>query len=96
MRELIDVLTARALPTDLWGLHPATFGVGAEDQVGAVEIDVRGHARRKLAALRCHRTQLAPDHLLTALPDDLAAEFLGCERWRHVAGPDTLAELLGA
>jgi LmbE family N-acetylglucosaminyl deacetylase len=83
----------RGLPHDLWGLEPEAFGAYADSSLA---LDVGSVVPRKLAALRCHRSQLAPDHLLTALPDDLAAEFLGTERWRHAAGPDTLAELLGA
>jgi len=38
----------------------------------------------RFAALRAHRTQVGPDHLLGALPADLAAEFLAHEPW---AGP---------
>ena len=74
----------RGLPTDMWGLEPEAFGSSTEG--AAVVVDVRSVLDRKLAALRSHRTQLAPGHLLAALPDDLAQLFLGEESWR-VARP---------
>jgi LmbE family N-acetylglucosaminyl deacetylase len=73
--------------------------VGAEDQVGAVEIDVRGHARRKLAALRCHRTQVGSEHAFSSLPDDLVERFLGVERYvplQGEPGEGWLEQALGA
>lgn len=79
---LVAAARERALPTDLWGIEPEAFGSAAHDPV--VVVDVRPALQLKLAALRAHRTQLAPDHLLSALPDDLAERFLGHERWRVV------------
>jgi LmbE family N-acetylglucosaminyl deacetylase len=86
MRELTEALEARALPADLWGLHPGQFGVRAQDQVSALELDVRRHAGRKLDALRCHRTQLGPGHAFAVLPDDLVERFLGFERYVPLLG----------
>jgi LmbE family N-acetylglucosaminyl deacetylase len=34
---------------------------------------------RKLAALRCHRTQLDESHAFTLLTREIAAEFFGSE-----------------
>lgn len=79
--ELAAAATERGLPHDLWGLEPAAFG---SDRAPTVAIDIRRVLTQKLAALRAHRTQLGPDHLLTALPLDLAERFLGTEPW---AGP---------
>ncbi|MBV8999441.1 MAG: PIG-L family deacetylase [Solirubrobacterales bacterium] len=81
MEDLVDELSRRELPTDLWDLEPREFGVGSEDRVGEIVLDVRPHAIRKLAALRCHRTQVGPGHAFAALPADLAVRFLGIERF---------------
>jgi len=77
---LVEAARARGLPSDLWGIAPEAFGSSGEGAVVAVDVeDVVG---RKLAALRAHRSQLGPDHLLSVLPDDLARRFLGEEEWR--------------
>jgi LmbE family N-acetylglucosaminyl deacetylase len=93
--RLVAAVRERGLPADLWGLAPEAFG---SDEPATVTVDVRAVLARKLAALRAHRTQLAADHLLSALPDDLAGRFLGEEAWR-LAGPraagDPLAAMLG-
>ena len=78
MAQLVAAAAARGLPTGLWELEPGDFGVA---RATAVEIDVEAVIERKLAALRAHRTQFAADHLLAALPVDLAIRFLGVEGW---------------
>ena len=78
MAELVAAAAQRHLPVDLWGLSPAAFGVA---RATSIEIDVRPVIARKLRALAAHRTQFAADHLLAALPADLAARFLGDEGW---------------
>ncbi|HET8822284.1 MAG TPA: PIG-L deacetylase family protein [Thermoleophilaceae bacterium] len=80
--ELARAMRERGLPSDLWGIAPADFGV--EDEDGAVELDVRPFLERKLSALRRHRSQLDPGHLFSALPADLAERHLGWERFRRV------------
>jgi LmbE family N-acetylglucosaminyl deacetylase len=77
MPELAAEMAARGLAADLWGLEPAAFGVPA----GSIDtvIDVAPFVEAKLRALRCHRTQFGPGHLLAELPDDLAARFLATE-----------------
>ena len=47
-------------------------------------MDVRDFASRKLAALRCHRTQIGPDHAFSAVPEDVFREHLGWERFLAV------------
>lgn len=79
--DLAAAAAERGLPHALWGLEPEAFG---SDRAPTVAVDVRTVLTQKLAALRAHRTQLGPDHLLTALPPDLAERFLGTEPW---AGP---------
>ena len=88
--ELVAAAAARGLPVDLWGLDPRAFGSAPKSP--AATIDVRAALPRKLRALRAHRTQLAGDHLLAALPDDLARRFLGDETW-HAGCADALAAL---
>jgi N-acetyl-1-D-myo-inositol-2-amino-2-deoxy-alpha-D-glucopyranoside deacetylase len=99
MPELAAELVARGLPADLWELEPEDFGTDERD--GEVELDVREFVCQKLRALRCHRTQLGPDHAFAALPLDLAERFLGCERFVRVPAGDSrarvwLVEVLGA
>jgi LmbE family N-acetylglucosaminyl deacetylase len=89
--ELAAAAAQRGLPHELWGLEPEAFG---SDRMPNVTVDVRAVLAQKLLALRAHRTQLGTDHLLTALPFDLAERFLGFEPW---VGPreGKLEELLG-
>jgi LmbE family N-acetylglucosaminyl deacetylase len=91
--QLAEAMSERGLPSDLWGIPPAGFGV--EHGGGGIELDVRPFLERKLRALRRHRTQLDPGHLFSSLPPDLAEEHLGWERFRRVrpsrAGTDWLS-----
>src|SRR5262249_8853139 len=59
MTELVAAAHAksnRELSPSLWGIEPDAFGDGALPPTFA--IDVRDWIPRKLAALRCHRTQM--------------------------------------
>jgi N-acetyl-1-D-myo-inositol-2-amino-2-deoxy-alpha-D-glucopyranoside deacetylase len=90
MSALAAAAAERGLPTGLWGLEPEDFGWGRE---ATLVLDVRSVLDRKLAALRAHRTQVGADHLLAALPDDLAERHLGHEGWVGPSG-GPLEELL--
>jgi LmbE family N-acetylglucosaminyl deacetylase len=83
--ELVAQLAAaagdRGLPGGLWDLRPEMFGATRDAADEIVTVDVRDVLDRKLRALACHRTQFAADHLLAALPHDLATRFLGHETW---------------
>jgi LmbE family N-acetylglucosaminyl deacetylase len=79
--EVVAAAAARGLPHDLWGLEPAAFGA---ETPATVSVDVRAVLPQKLTALRAHRTQVGRDHLLSALPLELAQRHLGFEPW---AGP---------
>jgi hypothetical protein len=59
-------------------------------------VDVRSFVAAKLRALRSHRTQLDPAHLLLSLPDDLAQEFLGREYFVRSRPRDGAADWLAA
>jgi len=81
----VTVSAARALarlgrPGELWGIAPEDFGV--DELAGAVRMDVRPFAATKQQALRCHRTQVGPRHLLAGLPPGLATRYLGYEWFR--------------
>jgi len=84
MRRVLDAVASR-LPAgarhDLLGIDaPDAFGHGAEPPT--LVLRVGHHAARKLAALRCHRTQVAGgpfDHLEPAEAESL----LGVEHYRR-------------
>ena len=75
--RLVSLARARGLAADLWGIAPDAFGAPADSITTA--LDVRAFLPAKLAALHCYASQIAPSHLLSALPDDLAEQFLGRE-----------------
>jgi N-acetyl-1-D-myo-inositol-2-amino-2-deoxy-alpha-D-glucopyranoside deacetylase len=89
-------MEARGLATDLWGIDPDAFGT----PVGSIttSIDIHRFLPAKLAALRSHRTQIGSDHLLGAMPEDLAAVLFGREYFTYLAQPpgprDWLAETI--
>lgn len=89
---LVAAARERGLPADLWGLEPEAFGAEAGEPT--VRIDVGSVLSRKLAALRAHRTQLGEEHLLAALPEDLAARFLHEEPWRLARGDGAVLRTL--
>ncbi len=94
--EMLAALAARGVAADLWGLHPDDFGAPAASITTA--LDVRPFLGAKLRALRSHRSQLGPGHLLRVAPDDLAEEYLGREFFvqarRGAAGRDWLADVV--
>jgi LmbE family N-acetylglucosaminyl deacetylase len=75
--RLVALMRARGLETDLWGLEPDAFGAPKDSITSS--LDVSAFLPAKLAALRAYASQIGPSHLLSALPDDLAEEFLGRE-----------------
>ena len=75
--RLVALMRASGLETDLWGLEPEAFGA-PEDSI-TNSLDVRAFLPAKLAALQAYASQIGPGHLLSALPHDLAEEFLGRE-----------------
>ena len=87
MREVVAAARAQGarLPDRVWGIVPDAFGAGAEP--ATLSIDVRAWVPRKLAALRCHRTQLGPLHPLAWIDDDQARKWLGREYFRRAPIP---------
>ena len=74
--------------SSFWGIHPDAFGDGAKPADFA--IDVRPWAPRKLAALRCHRTQMGLNNPIAWINEDQASHWLGTEYFRRapIAGVD--------
>jgi N-acetyl-1-D-myo-inositol-2-amino-2-deoxy-alpha-D-glucopyranoside deacetylase len=86
MRALAEAAHARgAAPRDssFWGIAADAFGDAAKP--ATFTIDVRPWIGRKLAALRCHRTQLGADNPLTWVDEDEARDWLGTEHYRRAA-----------
>ena len=88
MRRIVDEVwsaeedVAKASP--LFGLaSPDAFGVGATPP--SLVIDVSACAHRKLAALRCHRSQINGG-ALARIPDSEAARLLGVEHLHRPPG----------
>lgn len=94
--RLVSLMRARGLSADLWGIEPDAFGTPSHSIT--TSLDVRPFLAAKLEALRGYASQIGPSHLLSALPDDLAEEFLGREYFVRIrpekSQQDWLAEAL--
>ena len=99
MREVVEAARAKGgAPPDasFWGIAPDAFGDGANPPTFV--IDVRDWAVRKLAALRCHRTQMGPNNPMAWIDEDEARRWLGIEQFRRApldATGDAMLEHLG-
>lgn len=100
MREVIAAAHAnRGAPAEssFWGIEPDAFGDAAIPPTFA--IDVRAWIPRKLAALRCHRTQMGPKNPIAWIDDDVARRWLGIEYFRRSPldspSPEPILERLG-
>ncbi len=86
MRRALDAARSNpGAPADLtfWGIDVDAFGAAAPPPT--IAIDVRDLASRKLAALRCHRTQIDPRSPFAWLTEAQAAEVLGLEQFHRAA-----------
>jgi LmbE family N-acetylglucosaminyl deacetylase len=84
MLRVIEAAHARSgtpLDSSFWGIAADTFGHGAKPPTFV--IDVRDWVTRKLAALRCHRTQIGTGNPIAWLSDDDARQWLGKEQFRR-------------
>ena len=99
MREVVEAAHAKGgAPPDssFWGIAPDAFGDGANPPT--LVIDVRDWAVRKLAALRCHRTQMGPNNPMAWIDEDEARRWLGVEQFQRsplLAAGDAILERLG-
>jgi LmbE family N-acetylglucosaminyl deacetylase len=84
MREVVDAAHAKGgAPPDssFWGIEPDAFGEAALPPTFGV--DVRDWIPRKLAALRCHQTQMGPHNPIAWIDDQEARRSLGVEHFRR-------------
>ena len=90
MREVVEAAIARGwVPSNssFWGIAPEAFGDAAGTPT--LIVDVRDWVARKLAALRCHRSQMGRNNPLTWLDQTEARRWLGVEHFRRAAGSAT-------
>jgi N-acetyl-1-D-myo-inositol-2-amino-2-deoxy-alpha-D-glucopyranoside deacetylase len=101
IRDVVDAVHAKsgeAVDTSFWGIEPDAFG--ESEMAPSLAIDVRPWVPRKLAALRCHRTQMGTHNPIAWIDEDEARRWLGVEFFRRSPLPcrvrDTVLEQLGA
>jgi LmbE family N-acetylglucosaminyl deacetylase len=78
--------------TSVWGIVPDAFGAGATP--ATLTVDVRDWVPRKLAAIRCHRTQFGPRHPILRITDEQARRWLGVEYFRRADIPGVSGSVL--
>ncbi|GIX47977.1 MAG: mycothiol S-conjugate amidase [Candidatus Tectimicrobiota bacterium] len=79
------LLQAMGLPTPLERPDFDPTRVGTPDAQITTRVDIRPFLESKLAALRCHRSQIAPDYWFLRLPDEVRREHFGEECFVRVA-----------
>jgi LmbE family N-acetylglucosaminyl deacetylase len=98
MREIVEAAVSNGLrlESNPFDIEPDAFGDHAKPPTFVV--DVHEWVPRKLAALRCHRTQIGPNNPLRHLTEEQARRLLGVERFRRSpldAGWTSVIEQLG-
>ena len=100
MRKIAEAAHGKGgAPPDssFWGIEPDAFGDAALPPT--FSIDVRDWVPRKLAALRCHRTQMGPNNPMAWIDEDEARRWLGTEYFRRSPlesdAADSVLEQLG-
>ena len=84
MREVVQAAHSKGgAPSDssFWGIEPDAFGDSAAPPT--FSIDVREWVPRKLAALRCHRTQMGTNNPIAWIDEEEARRWLGVEYFRR-------------
>jgi LmbE family N-acetylglucosaminyl deacetylase len=87
MRAIVDRAKARGWvppPKGFWSLVPDAFGLDAE--MPTLVVDVADWVPRKLAAIRCHRTQMGSDHPFDQIDEAEARRWLGVEHFHRAPG----------
>lgn len=81
-------------PTEkgFWSLTPEAFGLGAETPT--ITIDVGNWVPRKLAAIKCHHSQMGEDHPFADMSDAEARRLLGFEYFHRANIPTRRPPLL--
>jgi N-acetylglucosamine malate deacetylase 2 len=98
MREIVDAAVANGLSLEShpFDIEPDAFGDHAKPPTFVV--DVHDWVPRKLAALRCHRTQIGPNNPFRHITEEQARRLLGVEQFRRSpldAGWTSAIEQLG-
>jgi LmbE family N-acetylglucosaminyl deacetylase len=70
-----------APPKGFWSLTPNAFGLGAEPPT--MIVDVAAWTARKIAAIRCHRSQTESNGPFARLTDEDARRWLGVEHFHR-------------
>jgi len=94
MREAFETASAKGwspAASGLWTIVPDAFGVAARRP--SFTVDVHDWVPRKLAALRCHRSQMGEDNPFAWLDEADARRCLGVEQFRR-ARPHAGASLI--
>jgi LmbE family N-acetylglucosaminyl deacetylase len=87
MRAIVDLAKARGWtrpPKGFWSLVPDAFGLEAE--APTLVVDVADWVPRKLAAIRCHRTQMGSGHPFDEIDEADARRWLGVEHFHRAPG----------
>ncbi len=90
MRAIVDAAAARGwepTPRGFWSLTPDAFGLHAAPPTFTV--DVADWVPQKLAALRCHQTQMGSGHPFDEIPAADARHWLGVEQFRRASAGTT-------
>jgi LmbE family N-acetylglucosaminyl deacetylase len=98
MRQVTDAAVANGwVPagSTLFGITPDAFGLAAEPH--SLAVDVTEWVPRKLAALRCHQTQMGPNNPFARLGAAEATRWLAVEHFRRAfdGSGNSLLELIG-
>jgi LmbE family N-acetylglucosaminyl deacetylase len=87
MRAIVDRAKAGGWappPKGFWSLVPDAFGLEAETPT--LVVDVCDWVPRKLAAIRCHRTQMGSAHPFDQIDEADARRWLGVEHFHRAPG----------
>lgn len=88
MRAIVDRATEGGWappPKGFWSLPPDSFG--DEAKAPTLKVEVADWVPRKLAALRCHRTQMGSAHPFDRLDQADARRWLGVEHFHRAPDP---------
>lgn len=84
IRGLVEAAHAKGggpLDSSFWGISPDAFGQASPP--ATFVIDAHQWIPRKLAALRCHRTQMGLHNPIAWIDEDDARQWLGVEHFRR-------------
>jgi LmbE family N-acetylglucosaminyl deacetylase len=81
--KIVEAAHGSGAPLDssFWGIAADAFGEA--EMPASFVVDVRPWAERKLAALRCHRTQMGPSNPIAWIDTEEARRLLGAEYFRR-------------